>query len=160
MLHQRIVQIARVENLKPTQCQPNQPALLIATASHVFAIFPKKAFISHAEQQTVMDIEIRETGDDENYTRAKAQHYADILKKILQNFKLKRPVCLETLTHFPENLAAQSHRIEYFNITLIQQQKIPMKKEGLVRAFLIDFIFAPMLLIVGLFFKIVGFSVP
>lgn len=130
MLHQRIVQIARVENLKPTQCQSNQPALLIATASHVFAIFPKKAFISHAEQQTVMDIEIREIDDDENYTRAKAQHYADILNQILQNFKLKRPVCVETLIHFPENLAAQSHQIEYFNLTLTQEKKSLCKKKA------------------------------
>ncbi|WP_111860757.1 hypothetical protein [Acinetobacter sp. CFCC 10889] len=160
LLHQRITQIALAEHFKTTQCQSDQKALIVATASNIFAILPEKSSVFHTDQQTVMDVEIREIGDDENYTRAKAQYYADILNQNLQNFKLKHPVCVETLAHFPKNLAAQSHQIEYFNLTLTQEQKIPMQKEGLVKAFLIDFIFAPVILIVGLFLKIVGFSIP
>lgn len=78
----------------------------------------------------------------------------------LKNINLEGPVCVETLTKFPHHQSEKKNNIEYFKLILTEEKSVAVNKGEMIKNILIDFIFAPVLLLGWLFLMLIGFHIP
>lgn len=156
IFNQRIRKVTLIENYQSKQCPHASDRIVFLTDSKILALVETKK----ADINTKANITIQEINDEDDYTQEKAQQSADILNDYLKNINLEGPVCVETLTKFPHHQSEKKNNIEYFKLILTEEKSVAVNKGEMIKNILLDFIFAPVLLLGWLFLILIGFHIP
>ena len=156
VFNQRIRKVTVLENYESKQCPHASDRIVFLNDSKIIALVETKK----ADINIKANIIIQEINEADNYTYEKSQKSTDILNGYLKNINLDGLVCVETLTEFPNHHSEKKNNLDYFKLILTEEKPVLVNKGEIIKNILIDFIFAPVLLLGYLFLMLIGFHIP